>query len=368
MNAPATYSDEIDFRKVLKELLIHRKRIVRGVVLCTIAAIIISLLIPRSYQSTGFFKFRSVHIPAYKSYTSVFEDVNMLSDFISKYHEDTTWQVNPSIFEDSFEPVYGFGKNRKNLMKDNKVLGITITSVASSPEEAQKRVETLGSYLETCLVNREIWKYYGGMYSRLEADIINAKASMIEHEISVEVLNKKVDLINNSLLHYDPITNYERQVVKLDETTEKYLPPHQQLIATRVSLNNESVYMEQLERKMSIDDLLLRYVKGIEGYLENKSEFLIEKDLLNSFIAKLNFFFEENREDENVRAARFRIEAKHQSFILLKDEQYKFISGPLLPAKPEKPMKLLIVLVVFFASLVGFVTYSVFLSWWTRTD
>jgi len=363
-----SYSDEIDFRKVLKELLAQKKLIIRGVVVCTAAAVVFSFLTPKSYVSSGFFQFKSVSIPSFKNYSAVFEDVNMLGVYIKKYHKDTTWVVSPSVFGDSFEPIYAYGKNPKNLMKDNTVLGVKITSAAATPDEARNRVETLGAYLETCLVNREIWKHYGGMSARLKSSFIESNASMIEHKISIDFLNKKIKLINQGLLKNDRVSSYDRQVVKLDATTEKYLPPFQQLIATRVSMNNIGVDMELLRRKMAIEELLLGYVQSIEGYLKDKSQFLIDGSLLDMFIEQIDEYFEDNKDNENTPTARYQIEAKLQTFVLLKNEQFKFVSGPTLPHSPKKPVKSLIVLVVFFASLVGFVTYGVFISWWIRED
>jgi len=111
MSNQEIYSDEIDFRKVLNQLLQRKKWIIRGVVISTILALVISFLIPSSFTSTGYFQFKSVTIPQYKNYIGVFEDANMLSAFIAEYHQDSTWKIGPSIFVEALEPVYGFGKN-----------------------------------------------------------------------------------------------------------------------------------------------------------------------------------------------------------------------------------------------------------------
>jgi hypothetical protein len=298
----------------------------------------------------------------------VFEDVNMLNAFIDDYHGDSTWDATPSVFEDAFEPVYGFGKNAKNLMNENRVLGIKITTAGGSPEEAQQRVQTLGDYLNTCLVNNEVWEYYGGSKARVGTNIIESKASMIQHNIDVSILEKKIDLLNSSLTKYDPVSNYERQVVKLDATTEKYLPVHQQIIASKVALYNIGVSMDKIERQINMDELVLGYLNKVEMFLVDKSKFLPDILLLDNFMATLDSYFESERDDTNALASKYSIEVKLEAFQLLKREQFRFMSGPSLPQRPEKQAKTVMVMVTFFASLVAFITYGVFISWWNRED
>ena len=359
-----SYSDEIDLSKVLKELLGQRKLIITGVVICTIVAVIITLLLPGSSKNTGFFQFEPVSVPSYKSYTEVFEDVGKLKAYIQKYHDDTTWTVSSSVFADSFEPEYAYGKYPKDLVEENAVLGVRITAIAANPEEAHNRVNTLGSYLETCVVNMEIWKHYGAMSTRLKSQFTASKLSMIEHQISIDYLKKKIDWSNGNLLNTNAASTHEGKVVQLDKVSENDLATHHQVIATSMSINNIEVAMELLRRKVAVDELLLGYVKSIEGFLKDKDKFLIDRSLLDSFVAQLEDYFGSKSGSENLAMARYQAEATLQGFEVLRNEQFKFVTGPSLAEEPRKAGKFSIVLVVFFTSLVAFITYSLFISWW----
>ncbi|MBL4755438.1 MAG: hypothetical protein JKY52_17810 [Flavobacteriales bacterium] len=359
-----SYSDEIDLLKVLKELLGQRKLIITGVVLCTIAAVIISLLLPGSSKKTGFFQFEPVSVSSYKSYRGVFEDVSKLNAYIQKYHDDTTWTVNSSVFTGSFEPEYAYGKYPNDLIKENTVLGVRITSTATNPQEAHNRVKTLGSYLETCVVNMEIWKHYGAMRTRLKSQFTASKVSMIEHQISMDYLKKKIDSSKGNVLSNNAVSSHERKVVKLDRVYEDYLSTHHQLIATNMSINNIEVAMELLRRKVAVDELLLGYVKSTEGLLKDKDKFLIDRSLLENFVAQFDDYFGSKSGSENLETSRYQVEATLLGFEVLRNEQFKFVSGPSLAEEPRKTGKLSIVLVVFFTSLVAFITYCLFISWW----
>jgi len=367
MSAQTQYSDEIDLRKVLLGLLSRKKWIIRGITASTILSIIIVLIIPQSFESTGYFKFTSVSIPTYKNYTGGFEDVSLLRSYVDAYHEDTTWKFNSDIFEYAFEPVYGFGKNPKNLMKENTVLGIQITCTANTAEEAQRRVESLGGYLQTSLVNMEIWKHYAGMEGRLDITVIKSKSGKVEKKLDLEILNKKIELINNNMSKYISATEtYDRQVVKLDETTEKYLPLPQQLIAAMISLNNLDIEMNQIIRRQNIAEILLGFIHKVDGLIKDKSVFLVDRDLLTKMIKEKNTYFNGLKEDRDVLTARYKTESQLQGYSLLALEQYQYVSGPILPKSPIKPMRLLIVISVFFASLILLVTYGILVSWWKR--
>jgi len=233
------YSDEIDIRQILKSLLERKKTIISGVVLCTFLSLIFSFIVPQSFESTGFFSFSSVDIPKFQIYEGLYKNPGMLKSFIEKYYKEDDWVISNSIFEDSYDPIYAYGMNPRNLVKDNSVIGLRVTSSGNSPKKAKSRVDVLGKYMSTTILNMSMWQYYSQFRMQIEGEILEYKNDIIECDQEIESLRQKLELLNSSIVNsFKSSLDYGRNVIQVDGSTEKYLPLYQQSVATNITINN----------------------------------------------------------------------------------------------------------------------------------
>lgn len=363
------YSDEIDIRQILRSLLEKKKTITVGVLLCTFLSLIISFVVPQSYESTGFFSFSSVDIPRFQIYEGLYKNPGMLKSFIEKYYKEDDWVISNSVFEDSYEPIYAYGMNPRNLVKDNSVIGLRVTSSGNSPEKAKSRVDVLGKYMSTTILNMSMWQYYSQFRTKLEGEITEKKNEIIECNQEIKSLKQKLELLNEANSEsINSSLNYGRNVIQVDANTEKYLPLKQQAIAAKITISNLVEVIIRKNREIETSNQLLGFLSKINVYFDFEEGFLIEEHLLDTIIKTKERYFFHLQNIQDVEKAILIVEQKVAEFVGIRTTTLRFLSGPSFPERPAKPSKSLIVFSVFFISIICFVIYSVFLSWWEKRE
>ncbi len=364
-----SYSDEIDIRQILKSLLKKKKIIVMGVFICTSISLVISFFAPQYYESTGFFSFTSVDIPKFQIYEGLYKNPGMLKSFIEKYNDEDNWVINSSIFEDSYEPIYAYGMNPRNLVKDNSVIGLRVTSSGNSPKSAKSRVDILGKYMSTTILNMTMWQHYSQFRMQIEGEVSEYKNAIIKCDQEIESLRNKLELLNNTKANsLNNSLNYGRNVIQVDVTTEKYLPLNQQFIATKIAIRNKEESINSKNREIETSNQLLDFLSEIDENFDFEAGFLIEDHLLDTIIRVKERYFQRLDTIQNVKAAMVIVEEKIVEFVGIRATTLRFLSGPSFPERPAKPSKSLIVFSVFFISLICFILYSVFLAWWEKRE
>jgi len=360
-------TDDIDVRQILKDLLANKRSILIAVVLSIVVSISVAFLIPRSYESKSFFSFSSVKIPEYRMYKSLFEDTDLLKDYIAKYYDKDIWSVQGSVFEDSFEPVFGYGEaSEEDVLLDNSVLGVYILSTASTPDIAQARVQTLGDYVSTIIVNNSIYAYFGTLRGKLESGILVKKGMILGLKEDIAFYKGREALISSGLVGLYNRDVYERQVVQVTSETEKYLPPHQQLVATRVMLNQINSELDMLSVKIERSNLLLGFVDKIDKYFGDKNEFLINRSLQAQLSQEQQEYFEPEKILEEHINVSYTVEGKLLGFKNLGNGSFHFMSDPLLPDGSDGPRKSRVAILIFFILLGTYMGFGVFMSWWRQ--
>ena len=363
--ATERYSDDIDVRALLKSLIARKRSISIAMLVSAVLSLIITLIVPQKFESTGFYTFPPVTTPRYKAYSGLLENVNMLNAFIEANHSEDSWIVSNTIFKESYSPIFSYGENPQNLLKENSVIGVNISTHGNSPESAQLRANTLGLYISTSIINENMWYYYSRLREKVEEGNDEYVKNIIGAKEAIEQLQEREKFILNDLKDlYNSDDEYDRMVMHVDAETEKYLPPHQQLIATKLNINNAKIRIANFEHAIKVNEFTCEFLDRVNPYFADKNQFIIDTHLLKKVLNERKDFLESIKNSEFTVEVTFAINEKLNGLVSLRDFYFRFISGPVLPTEPGKPSRSKVALLMFMISMAGFIGIDVFRSWW----
>jgi len=370
VNAHNGNNDEIDLRDLFAILKEKRKSIFISVLISTVLLIGTLLIMPKSYESIAVLSLgdisKGITIPTFRSIHSVYSNINLFDDYLSHRGENADWRVDENFFRNTIEPIYGYDKKSTVSIDENTVLGLKITCVGPSPEEARNRVVLLGTYVETVILNNWIWEYTNLAKGEANSSLSTNNSEILQAKFEIENLNDKGKLLESKFLGPKAMrSTFEAQIVQVDEVTEKYLSPQQQLVSVRVSIKNNEIKVKTLERNLRMNRTMLSYLSQIEGSFDAEKRFMHDSELLDKINAEKENFFAQGEQNNNAsKELYFSIAERFDKFFNLRNAQYKFISGPTLNADYVKPQILILSVIGFLVFMIFFTGRALVQSWW----
>jgi len=372
MNDQNENRDEVDLKEIITILQGRSKSIIYGVIIGTILLTGILMVIPKSYESNAVLSLGTIsdtligaNIPAFRSLYNVYSNANLFSDYLISDDDKSDWFIHDEIIEDMVVPVYGYDKKSSVSIDQNTVLGLKLTCAASTPEEASKRVVLLGKYIETVMLNVQIWDYFDVAKGVAMTDLAKNNSAILQSKFEINNLKDKSELLENKFLDEQGIkSTFEAQIVQVDEVTEKYLSPQQQLVSVKVSIKNNEIGVQVLERKNKKNQFMLDFFEKIEGFFDGQKSFIHDTELLDMINNKKESFFSQLRNNDAADEAYYLITERFNEFLTLRNAQYKFISGPTIPSEPVSPKVIILAPIGFVLLFFIFVFRALFLNWW----
>ncbi len=361
-------SDEIDLREVFAILKEKRKSIIYGVLISAILFTGILLVIPKTYESTGILSLgdisKGIGIPTFRSMENVYANSNLLVNYLQKVEGGVDWHIYDELFI-TIKPIYGYDVKSTVSIDQNRVLGLKISCDGATPEEARDRVLLLGNYVETVILNNWIWEYVNLEKGRASANLTKNNSKILQTKFEIENLREKEDLFENKFLSTEAMrSTFEAQIVQVDEVTEKYLSPKQQLVSVKVSIKNSEIEVKGLERKLRMNQTMLNYLAKTENLFDQEKHFLYDLKLLDKISEARESFFSEQENDKSIKEVYFNIGEQLNGFINLRYAKYKFVSGPTINTEPIKPRVLLLSVMGLLIFIMFFSGRVLFLNWW----
>lgn len=370
-----TDDDQIDLKEVFNVLKRRAKTIFIGTGAVILLAIVIMIILPDSYESYGILSFQehksvgdnprknqdgAMSIADYKKYSSVFLNEDLVNQFNWSKSIDTNSIFSEESLMESFTPVYIFESKEKET-DNNGILGLKITAKDSDPLKAHQKVTTLGAYIRTIITNTDIAIYHDGLRNELPELIAKNKISILSLELDRKDLLEKEELLQEKFKLYGLGNTEKNQVIDVDEKTEKYLSPKQQLVAIQVELKNIELQIKRLLRKNEVYQLLQRYV----SFFNKSEENITTKDLLSIVeLEKKRFFDQDSLTTDIEREALLTLEKTYRQITKNKKSVYTFLAAPTIPTEPVKKHKLIILVSISILSFFGFMFLVLFLDWW----
>ena len=301
--------DELDLVQVVKVLLKRKWLIVAGTVLFTLAAGALTLVLPKVYESDGFFQLsqgRDVDITNLKDIQDIFKeempntmlDVTMvkdsiMNDFLSTggrllvktvsipdYKKYFSQFTNPRLFlqfmdmkkksgdidlknirpvvrtaddiAQWIEPVYAYSKNdTKELGQiardaENFVVGVGISGEGDSPQKARTFVSIIGEFIKDSIIYGKLKNYIASELSRSRTEYNKYDNYIIKDDFKLKQLSLKRDDIREMLKRY-PET---REIMKFREVVSLADGGHRFLSPTMQLVGVES-YMADVRENLS---------------------------------------------------------------------------------------------------------------------
>ncbi len=357
MTSNTDISDEIDLSKILYKLQQSKRFILIGILVSALIALIVFFVLPKEYVSQATIQIganlefnldskqlkrddiHGIRIPQYKSYENAFKSSEKINLFLKEKGIDG--KVSEKEFDDYITVIYSYNKNMNVQSQDNTIIGLKIVSRATDPRKAFNKTLFIGQYIKTTVLNYKIWKLYNDMqhyYTKMKS--MSEKEILITNK-SVENTEKKVVLIEKDLLKLNS-SETQRQIVEVDEKTEKYLSPQQQLISAKVSIQNYQVEIETLENQLKVSTQILNFLKILKSKYFTDNAFWIKENLWENIQLEKEKFI--NSLDNSYISLNVKNQVSEE-FIDIKDfndNKFLFITKPSLPESPDYTKNILI--------------------------
>ncbi len=419
------FSDEIDLIQLVKVLVKRKWVIVGGTLVVTLAALIISFLLPRTYQSSAFFRLstgvdvnleelksiqdkirdnlhndllynltlektmllddtlediemmmRNVSFPDYKKYLSRFTNPQRFIRFLEEKKQAGDIGADglkrgigsSASIEKCIEPVYAYSKkDLKELTQNprdvrNFVVGVQLTCEKESPEKARAFVNALGEFIKDSILNGKLGDYVVTQCNKCRQEYNKFDNLIIKDEFKLRQLTAKQHDIEQLLKKYPESKNMTgRELLSLDKTGYRYLSPVAQLVGIESYIADIKENLAQNLRDKQIIGLKFDFFSSAKALMT--AEMSGYTFLGNIMKLKDSFFAEKKLPDDSVPQVKNELSIDFDKFMSLCEEM-QFLSTPTLSRTPVKPQKGLIIAVGF---VLGFVL-SVFLAfaanWW----
>jgi len=419
------FSDEIDLIQLVKVLVKKKWLIIGGTLAATLAALVISLLLPRIYQSNGFFRLSSgvdvdleelkkiqdkiredfqenlldnltlqntmllnetledaglmmktVSIPDYKKYLSQFTNPFQLIRFMDekKKNGDESVKALKSTFraseeiEQLIEPVYAYSKkDLKELTQNPKetknfVLGVQLTAEGESPEKAQAFTKLIGEFIKDCILYGKLSDYIGAQWNKSRTEFKKYENFTIKDGFKLEQLKLKRAYIEQLLKAYPGSKEMvSRELYSLENNGHRYLSPVAQLVGIESHIADIKENLAQNLRNKQSLELKLDFFSKAKDMISTERFGRALLDQLEKW--KDSFLSEKNLPADVVRQVKNELGVDLDNFMNL-NEEMQFISGPTLSHTPVKPKKSLITAIGFVLGLALSVFLAFVVDWW----
>lgn len=361
----------------LVEILIRRKWfIISGTVGAVVLLTVLVFILPDVFRShavvslgeidaSGGGEFpKGLEIPVFTRYSNVYKNPDLLKEFLKSMGYQKEWQIDADFFDAHVAPVYAFDKKSKVKQTDDSVLGVEIVSLAPGAEEARDDVGILGEYILTTILNDRVRKYLEALKTVSRTAVIRSNNAIISLRFAIENLKQKEVLINDLISTIPGIgQKADRELVNVDEKTERYLSPRQQLVAVKMAVKEHEIQIAQNLRTEKINQMLFNYVEKAAAVFKKDNFFLIDGNLLKTLMEEKENFFAGKDDDESIVASNL-LAIRFLEFESLRNAGHSFISGPTLPVKPFKPKRKRLVIAGFFLAFFIFIFLSFLLEKW----
>lgn len=418
-------NNEIDLVRVIKVLIKKKWLIILGTLLTTLAAVLISLMLPRVYKSDGFFQLSSgididmdelkkiqdeiredlqnnmlsintlqknmllnealgdsnlemknVSIPSFKKYLSKFTNPQQFLKFMGsreKSGDENLKELKASIRSSDdiaqwLEPVYAYSKkDMKDLLQSSRdvknfVLGVRVAGENQTPQKAQLFVSVIGEFIKDSILYGKIKSYIASQLNKNKTEAKKYENYIINDRFKLEQLLLKRGRIEGVLKKYPQFRAMTgRELYSLENSGYRYLSPAAQLVGIESYIADINENLARNQRNKQLVDLKYNFLSAAKKILD--SEIFGGAVLGKCMELKDAFFAKKDSPADVTREAGNDVAIDFDNFVNLKEEM-QFISGPTLPARPIKPRKALIVVISFIIAFFIFVVLAFFIDWW----
>lgn len=419
-------NDEIDLVQLVKVVVKRKWLIAAGTLLVTLAAVFISLLLPKVYQSSAFFRLSSgvdvdleqlkeiqdkirdnlqndllynltleksmildeilentetmmknVSLPDYKKYLSRFTNPQQFFRFLEQKKEagdKTVKELKRGIgtaddIAQWIEPVYAFTKRElKDLTQNpreakNFVIGVQLTGEQGTPENARAFVNALGEFIKDSILHGKLGDYIVAQWNKSRTEYKKYDNFLVKDEFKLRQLMIKRGNIEQLMKKYPGSASMgSRELLSLDKNGHRYLSPVAQLVGIESHIADIKENLARNRRDQQVMGLKFEFFSKVKESMPGEKFGYAFLDRLMAL--KDSFFSQKELPDDAVRQVKNELAIDLDNFTNL-EEEMQFISGPTMSKNPIKPRKALFVAVGFVLGFFISVFLAFVIDWWT---
>jgi LPS O-antigen subunit length determinant protein (WzzB/FepE family) len=425
MDKETGYNQEIDLVHLATVLVKRKWFVILSTCVFTLAALLVTFLLPKVYKSSGFFQLsrgmdidlkelkdiqdkirediqtekldnitmqnnlllnellqdtslmmKNVSIPDYKKFESLFTNPQLFLRFINnleKNGDKELGDIKNSIrtSEDIsrwLEPVYAYSKkDLRDLAQSSKdvknfVLGIRINGEQYSPQQAKTFVSIMGMFIKDSILYGKMADYIDTQLNRAKTQYNKNDNFIVNDEFKLKQLMDKRKYMESVLKKYPQSKEMlSRELYSLENSGHRYLSPTAQLVGIESHIADINQNLTQNRRNKELMGLKF-------DFFSKAKEILTGEPFGQPLLAKVTqlketFFGEKKLPPDISRQVKNDLAVDLDNFMNLNAET-EFISGPTLSKRPVKPRKVLIVAIAFAVGFFLSIFLAFFMDWW----
>jgi hypothetical protein len=387
----------IDLADVVRSLWRWKRFILIFTLGCTVAAALISLRIPNTYESEGIFQFGAIEkqtdqtekfqygltLPEYRknesillngdSFCELLSTESSLSEekkaaikrnFFNKSLTALSKNITP-IYESSREDVRQFGGFVLGKDGVNSVIRFRLSWRDRSPEDAQRMVFFLARHLKNQLANAYLGNKIREEYSKYSVHLVGLDTQKIESDFKLMLLQQKLEDIRLLMKRYPNVdASSSRQIVSTQEGGYRYLSPANQAVGVESQILDIRQGLFVIERDLILAAFGADFYKSLAVELEKK----VSGETLLAFYDEEVKRFAQSHDLGNDTTREFynRISIRNEELKKTFHQTFRFIFEPTLPSTKIKPRRSIIVMVATFLAFFIALFIALIGYWWSN--
>lgn len=428
METQNIHSDELDLVRVARVLIKRKWLIIAGTILFTLAAVAVTMLLPKVYESEGFFQLsrgadvditnfkdfqemfkedvqstmldltmmkdslvnnalsssgrlmmKPVSIPDYKKYLSQFTNPRLFLQFIDVKKKSGQKELKglgvhvrtPEEMAQWIEPEYAYSKSdTKELGQisrdaENFVVGIRITGEGPSSEKAQTVVAIMGEFVKDSIIYSKLNDYTTSELNRARMEFTKYDSFIIKDEFKLKQLTEKRSNIQEILKKYPQ----SQELMKYREVIDIGETGHR-FLSPVIQLVGIESYMADVKSNLSKCKRNKELARlKLDFFLKVKEMMKTENfsgPLLDKSLELIKTVpAAPGLIPDIAREAENDLLVDFNNFLGFRDGM-QFNSGPTLPGRPISPQKALITAIAFILGFFLFISLAFLVEWWSK--
>ncbi len=371
--------DEIDIRALLMHFWHDRRLILMGVLATIVLGFLANEYLAR-YRSEGFFAVSGINPVSYKKIQSIilnpenfeaYSEEIKLSDENIRKNLHGLFSSKAENFNKSVNMISSITpKDAKDFILEKEkntadFIGMTINISNKDPVVARDINFATSRYLVDALMLQELSGWVRGAVSSRDGEVTALKQQLILAKRSVEESGKKLEGLRQIIKRIpEAATMHTRQVLSVDNGAEKYMSPVAQMVVAESTIVDAQLALQTLQRKQKQLDQAYLFYKPAAEIVEKSASGVKLFAALVELRAKV--FQNTNLNDEVLAEVVNNVDLQIEAIKKRYFQDFRYISGPTLPAKPEKKGVLLVILGAGGIGFVLMLLLSLVLAWWRQ--
>ena len=383
----------VDFIAIAGSLWSERKVLIASALALALLGAGLGTILPK-YKSEGLYQ---LHVPSMRAAETgaalaigmpSFSEYKLISSLVSEPDRMREYMAVKGVSADDdlvglpralatpesqrqlFSPTYTYTKADSKEFVDNpgakeaagQLLGVRISSEATSAEAAQKRANFLAQYLRDAVFFQALSDYIRIRNNELQRSALSFENSVISGKYNLKLVTEKMrELRGISQRNPEAGRGDARSVVSLSDSTVRFLPLPTQIVATEVGIFDANTGMERARREREQAEYTIAYYAALQqAATKAKTAEEIIKAMPDAKVAA-----DKGRDltDEKIKLVANNTQLE---ILSLQDAFYgrsRFVSGPTLPERGFTMLALSALVGLMLGALFA-AAYVLLRNWW----